>query len=168
MNATRNTARQLSPHCPVGQGARVPLQHALLASMIAAALLLPAMAFAQDDDASANDEQSSSEAKSPELLALTETKSIFEFGFGYLSDNSFRFGKYTGRENKGGYGVFNLDYINRASYDAPAHDYVTVRGTNMGLRSRTIEVDAGRQGDFRVRLSYDQIPSFKKIGRAHD
>src|SRR3546814_14471398 len=31
----------------------------------------------------------------------------------------------------------------------------------MGLRSRTIEVDAGRQGDFRVRLSYDQIPSFK-------
>lgn len=160
MNATRNTARQLSRKQLAGHGVQAPLQHALLASMIAAALVLPAMAFAQDD-ASANDEQSSSEAKSPELLALTETKSIFEFGFGYISDNSFRFGKYTGLENKGGFGVFNLDYINRASYDAPARDYVTVRGTDMGLRSRSIEVDAGRQGDFRVRVSYDQIPSFK-------
>lgn len=160
MNATKTTIRRISHHSvrvpgrSSGRGAPVPLQRALLASVIAAALVLPAIAVAQD--ASAGDE-----AKSSEFIQLTETKSIFEFGFGYISDNSFRFGKYTGLENKGGFGVFNLDYINRASFDAPARDYVTVRGTDLGLRSRSLEVDVGRQGDFRARLSYDQIPSFK-------
>lgn len=135
------------------RGEAVLLRRSLLATFIALALAASPV-FAQD-------EAQSDEGPSAELLEQTQVKNLFEFGLGYVSQDSFRFGKYSGQENKGAYGVFNLFYTSRPNYDAERSEYVSVRGTDLGLRSRSVLVDYGRQGDFRLRASYDQIPTFR-------
>ncbi len=135
------------------RGEAILLRRSLLATFIALALAATPV-FAQD-------EAQSDEGPSAELLEQTQVKNLFEFGLGYVSQDSFRFGKYSGQENKGAYGVFNLFYTSRPNYDAERSEYVSVRGTDLGLRSRSVLLDYGRQGDFRLRASYDQIPTFR-------
>ncbi len=154
MNARSPMYRVNSEHGPaLSQDRSARLQHTLLATFIAMALGAGS-ALAQDESAAADD-------RSPALIEQTEIRSLFEFGLGYVSQDSFRFGKYTGLEDKGAFGVFNLFYSNRTRYDAERSEYVTVRGTDLGLRSRSAEVDYGRQGNFRLRAGYDQIPTFR-------
>jgi len=127
--------------------------HTLLATLIACALALPVSAFAQ---AVADEPEDS-----PELKEQIEVTNLFEFGFGYVSQDSFRAGKYTGLEDKGLFALVNIDYQNRPRYDEDRTDYVRFQARDAGLRSRSIEAEYGKQGNFRIRGSFDQIPSFK-------
>ena len=127
--------------------------HTLLATLIACALALPAGAFAQ----ALPDESE----ESPELKEQIEVTNLFEFGFGYVSQDSFRAGKYTGLEDKGLFALVNIDYQNRPRYDEERTDYVSFEARDAGLRSRSIEAEYGKQGNFRIRANFDQIPSFK-------
>lgn len=142
---------QSSPLAASSQLLRIP--QSALAVFIAMALGT-GIAMAQEAPAPVTETNS-------ELEALTEISNIFEFGLGYVSQDSYRFGKYTGLEDKGFFGVFNIMFSSRASYDDERTDYVTVKGTDLGLRSRALQVDYGNQGDIRVSLSYDQIPTFR-------
>jgi hypothetical protein len=105
-------------------------------------------------------EEPTTPAPDPQLLRdLTEVASWLEVGLLYVDDDSFRFGRYRGLEDRGGYGVLNLDWYRRAAYDAEDPSYVRVRGRNLGLSTRTASVEFGRQGDYRVRLDYAQLPT---------
>jgi MtrB/PioB family decaheme-associated outer membrane protein len=126
------------------------LYAAVLCGLMAPALVLAQGGFALDID-----------ADDPEIAELVEIRSFIEFGLGYIDDDSFRFGRYTGMHKQGGYGVLNIDWFRRAAYDSPDPSYTRLRADNLGLSSRRASFEHGRQGDYGVRLSYQQIPIYR-------
>jgi MtrB/PioB family decaheme-associated outer membrane protein len=92
-------------------------------------------------------------------LALTtgaqadEGKSI-ELGVIGVSDDSARFGKYTGLNESGAYLDANIDYTLRSENAR----YLKILGTNLGLDSRFIGVRGGQQGAWDLEVYYDQLP----------
>jgi len=99
--------------------------------------------------------------KDPDALReLTETLSTVEFGLGYVDEDSFRFGKYSGLKKKGAYGVLDFDIQKRGAYDSDSARYWHFKGSNLGLDSRELGFETGVQGDYRLTLDYNQIPVF--------
>src|SRR6056297_777945 len=75
------------------------------------------------------------------------------FGAGYVSDDFFEFGNYRGLEQQGVYGALGVDLTWRAE-DAR---YLDIYGERLGLDSRTLEVETGKQGSYKIFLGWDQI-----------
>ena len=116
--------------------ARKPVALAVLA-----ALALPVAAYADE----------------AEIQELVRPSSTVEAGLGWLDEDSRKFGEYTGLKEKGTYFIGNIDYLRRNVDDAT---YYILRGTNLGLRSRNVYVEGGRQGRFSLFAEYDQLPKF--------
>ena len=125
---------------------------ALLTTVTAAcAIPVAAQDFSfQLEEAKARDEEAWSE--------LTEVKSSVEVGVGYVSEDSFKHGEYNGLESQGLYPVLNFDIRAREAYDSESGKYWRARGTNLGLDARNLDLEFGDQGDYRLRLEYDQLP----------
>jgi len=112
----------------------------------------PAPALAQDEE---DDE----DAQAAQALAdLTEVRSEIEIGICSASDDSFRFGRYNGLEDQGLSAIVNLDLMRRGAYDGSSAAYWSVQARDLGLDTRSAHVEFGEQGNYRVRLDYDQIP----------
>lgn len=154
MKRNRNQSSSQNRDGPVRVLARRPLYLMLMMS-----LAMPAVALAQDDDPFALDEPTAPAMSEAQIRDLTEIRSVVEIGIGFVTQDSFRFGKFNGLEDDGPYGVFNLDYYKRGAWDGDSADYVRIRADNLGLDSRSVDAEVGRQGDYRVRVSYDEIPS---------
>ena len=77
-------------------------------------------------------------------------------GVGYLSDDSFKFGEYTGLTDKGAYLIGDAQYRYRGK-DAR---YLDLDARNLGLDSRSIEVEGGKQGKYELSLEYYELPHF--------
>lgn len=94
-----------------------------------------------------------------------EPKPIFtkkvEGGLGYNSADSSRAGEYTGLTEDGPYAIGNIDVSIRDPYDSDGTAYWTLRGSNLGLDSRSVRSEFGRQGRYKVYFDYDQIPHFQ-------
>ncbi|MEE8428794.1 MAG: MtrB/PioB family decaheme-associated outer membrane protein [Gammaproteobacteria bacterium] len=77
-----------------------------------------------------------------------------ELGPGYISSDFFKFGEYTGLNDEGFYTVANgmARYRDKNAY------YVDMRARNLGLDSRSLSIEAGRQGSYDLFLRYDEIP----------
>lgn len=125
---------------------------------IAASLMAPALALAQEDEFTL-DEAATAPPDAGQLAELTQTRNTLEFGLGYLSDDAVRYGRRRGYDQQGGYGVLRLEYLRRGPHDGASADYVRVRADDLGLRSREAQVVFGRQGDYRVRVDYDRLPT---------
>lgn len=80
-----------------------------------------------------------------------------ELGAGYVSDDAYRFGRYNGLQEKGPY---LLGDVKAREYGEDGK-FWRLRGTNLGLDSRYIRLDAGIQGRQSYFLEYDQLPSYK-------
>ena len=125
---------------------------------IAATCLLPTLTLAQGFTL----DEPTKPPPDPEMVRnLTEWRSKVEFGGLYVSDDSFRFGKYTGLKEKGLYGVLNADVRRRGPYDGNDTEYWILQGDNLGLDSRSAKFEYGRQGDYKTYISYDQIPVYR-------
>jgi MtrB/PioB family decaheme-associated outer membrane protein len=72
----------------------------------------------------------------------------------HVSDDSARFGDYTGLDEDGAY--VNADA--QLMYRAEGGYAVAVDARNLGLDSRSVDLRAGRQGSWVVDLSWDEIP----------
>lgn len=107
-----------------------------------AAIGMPASAFAQ---------------LSEDAQRLMKPESSIEVGVGHVSDDSFKFGDYTGLDEQGGYLIGNINYISRGGADGNAN-WVELIGRNLGLDSRSIIIRGGEQGNFGLRLLYDETP----------
>jgi hypothetical protein len=94
-----------------------------------------------------------------EIEALTQIRSFIEFGLVYVDDDSFRFGRYRGLEESGGYGVLNFDWYHRAPHDSDDPVYTRVQASNLGLDTRRLELEHGRQGRYAVRAEYAELPT---------
>lgn len=92
---------------------------------------------------------------------LTEVRSEIEFGVGHVSDGSFKFGKYTGLEKDGAFGVLDVDIQKRGPHDGDSARYWSFTGSNLGLSSRDARIEYGEQGNYKVFLEYDQLPTFR-------
>jgi MtrB/PioB family decaheme-associated outer membrane protein len=92
---------------------------------------------------------------------LTQVQSWVEFGASYVSDDSFKFGEYTGLGESGVYPALNFDIRKREAYDSESARYWTLRGTDLGLSSRSLSVEQGDQGRYKVWLDYSQLPQLR-------
>jgi len=93
----------------------------------------------------------------PEYYGWTGT---LDFGLGWVSDDSLRFGNYRGLEESGAYGALDGDARFR---DADSR-YVVVRARDLGLDSRQLDIRGGRQGYYEVRLGWHEIPTYRGFG----
>ncbi|MGQ0429477.1 MAG: MtrB/PioB family decaheme-associated outer membrane protein [Gammaproteobacteria bacterium] len=130
-----------------------------VAALVSLLLALPATALAQDEFTL--DEPTKPEPDPEKVAELTEIRNTVEVGIAYVTDASFRFGRYTGLEDDGLYGVMNLDYTRRGPYDGDDATWSALRFYDLGLNSREAEAAFGKQGSFGLRIRYDQIPSYR-------
>lgn len=79
-----------------------------------------------------------------------------DIGASYVSDDSFKFGEYTGLNKKGGYLVGNAELRLRGD-DAY---YWNLNADNLGLDSRELRAEGGRQGKYKLLFDYDELPHF--------
>jgi len=79
-----------------------------------------------------------------------------ELGLGYVSTDSYKFGEYTGLNKKGAYliGDAQLRFRGADAY------YWNVDASNLGLDSRSLAVEGGKQGTYKLILKYDELPHF--------
>ncbi len=124
--------------------------------------LQPSRAAAADDDANQTSEaaDTSDEAKqgasAPGNAFTRAFMGEVDLGLGYVSDDSFAFGRYSGLEQEGPY--LMADFHLRLRPGRP--DYLFARGKNLGLNARSVLFKYGKQGNYDTFFSYDQLPNF--------
>lgn len=77
-----------------------------------------------------------------------------DVGAGYVSKGSGKFGEYNGLDQQGGVLIADGEGHVRGADGA----YWDVNASNLGLRTRSIGVEGGRQGRYKLNLNYDEIP----------
>ena len=114
----------------------------VLAAILAAiGLTAPSLIFAED--------------LAEEVKQLSRTESEIEVGAGTVSGDSFKFGDYRGLGEAGGHGIANLRVLDRS---ADGTGYFEITGRDLGLDSRSLKIETGAQGDYSLRLEYDELP----------
>ena len=73
-----------------------------------------------------------------------------------VSDDSARFGDYTGLNEDGVYADLDADLL----YRAEGGYAVEAKARNLGVDAREVEIGAGRQGRWTAELTYDKIPRY--------
>ncbi|MEQ1581602.1 MAG: MtrB/PioB family decaheme-associated outer membrane protein [Steroidobacteraceae bacterium] len=96
-------------------------------------------------------------APSDEVKALTTPGNAFEVGLGGVSDDSFKFGEYNGLEDQGAFLIGSLALHGGGRYNSDDATRWTLTATNLGLSTRKVAAEYGRQGVFRVTLGYDEL-----------
>ena len=79
-----------------------------------------------------------------------------DLGLGYVSDDSFKFGEYNGLNEQGGF------IIGDAALRARGENanYWDVDASNLGLDTRSLSVEGGKQGTYKLILKYDELPHY--------
>jgi MtrB/PioB family decaheme-associated outer membrane protein len=97
------------------------------------------------------------EAESEAVKELTYPSSTVEGGVGYVNKASAKFGEYNGLQKDGAYFIGNFNLRGGADYDSDSAWRWNVTGRDLGLRTRSLDVEAGTQGSFRVNYGYDEL-----------
>lgn len=79
-----------------------------------------------------------------------------DLGLGYVSRDSFKFGEYTGLNDKGAFLVGNGD----ARFRGEDARYLNIDASNLGLDSRAVRAEGGKQGRYELFLDYKELPHF--------
>ncbi len=108
-------------------------------------LSLPLTLWAQEGD--------DKEGDKPEL------DSEIEIGFDYLSDDSFRFGKFSGRTDDGAEAIVDFKIESKPAWDSSNTTSWRLQGWRLGLDSRRIEFDYNKQGVHSFIADYQEIPN---------
>lgn len=133
-------------------------------SVVAMCLAIPGWSAAgQEEDSTASDERT--QPAEPDTSAWSCNRCPYTYGLigdfligaRYVSDDFFEFGNFRGLEEDGVYADIGADLLYRTK-DA---DYIELHGENLGIDSRALSVEGGRQGVYNVRLKYDEIPYFR-------
>jgi len=97
-------------------------------------------------------------AEPDEVTELSRPESMVRAGVGYVSDDSPRFGQYTGMTEQGAYGLADIGIANR---NDETGTWVLFEGRHLGLDNRDLRFELRRQGDWGYFLEYSQIPRFE-------
>lgn len=85
---------------------------------------------------------------------------MFDFGLGWISDDSLRYGNYRGLEEEGAY--FPLDAEGR--YRDAEGRYVDFRARDLTLDRREFEIQGGQAGRYELSLGWNEIPTWRGYG----
>lgn len=94
-------------------------------------------------------------AENDEVKALVRPSSSVNFGLGAVDGEARRFGQYSGLNDKGAYGILDVDLVDR---DDASGRWLRLRGRNLGLDSRELRFDHEVQGSWGYYLELSQIP----------
>ncbi|MDK9715152.1 MAG: MtrB/PioB family decaheme-associated outer membrane protein [Sulfuritalea sp.] len=108
------------------------------------------------------------EGLSEEVRNLIEPSSTLTIGVGsassktapntgvgnWSSSTNYMFGDYNGMYKTGGYLIGDVEINKRGENNA---NYFELKGTNLGLDSRNLQIRGGEQGNWGLKLEYDQI-----------
>lgn len=96
--------------------------------------------------------------------APAEPKPVYtseiEGGFAWQSEDSFKFGEFSGLEDDGIHFVGGFHIQWRDMGEDSDGEYFIGEGSNLGLESRYLYGEYGRQGRFEVHAFFDQTPKF--------
>ena len=104
-----------------------------------------------------NAAQAAEGGPSEEAKALTVPANLLEFGLGGITDSAFKFGEYNGLEDDGAFLVGSLVLHGGGHYDSDDATRWKLTATDLGLSTRNVAAEYGRQGLFRVTFSYDEL-----------
>jgi MtrB/PioB family decaheme-associated outer membrane protein len=79
-----------------------------------------------------------------------------EGGVGYVSEDSYKFGEYNGLQDDGAFLIGNAT----ARYRDENTGYLDLRLRDPALDTRSLDIDGGRQGSYRLFLDYNEIPHY--------
>jgi len=82
-----------------------------------------------------------------------------ELGAGYNSEDSFKFGEWSGLRKDGAFLIANAYGLKRS--EADNRNYFQFYGWNLGLPSRQMGLAGGRQGVFNLYASYDMLTHYQ-------
>jgi len=88
--------------------------------------------------------------------ATTPTNTA-EVGGAGVSDGSYKAGEYNGLEKSGFHLIGNFDFRGGGSYDSDNAQRWRFRGVDLGLETRSLTAEFGRQGVYRVNAGYDEL-----------
>lgn len=100
---------------------------------------------------------SAGQAAAQSASDLTKPASTVELGAGVVSDGSYKAGEYNGLQKKGGFLIGDVDIRGGGAYDSDSAMRFRIRGTDLGLASRSLLAEFGVQGRFRVRFGIDEL-----------
>jgi len=139
----------------------------LLIIYLAGTGLVSSSTFAQDNPAQENAvpeafaEESEQPVKDsepiiPEAFISEPVYSDIELGIGYVADDAYYFGRYNGLQTEGAYLVGDID-AEKFNEDGR---FWNIRGTNLGLESRYLRLEGGKQGSHKFFLEWDELPNY--------
>ena len=117
------------------------------ALVLAIALSLPGRAAAQAETA----------APAAPGASNTTTTGTVDIGGGGISSSSAKAGEYNGLQDKGFFGIANIDLRGGGAYDSDDAFRWRIRGTDLGLDTRRVAGEVGVQGRYRVNFLYDSL-----------
>jgi MtrB/PioB family decaheme-associated outer membrane protein len=128
------------------------MQYALLVAALAQ--ILPAAAFAAKSDTEAASAKVCEDCPDP-----AGRSGWVEVGISSQSDDSYHFGRYTGQQDEGAELILNAAASYRGSLDGA---YLDGEVENLGLDSRRISAEGGRQGKYEIAVEFDELPNYRK------
>ncbi len=96
-------------------------------------------------------------ATSPLPPSQTTPTNTTGFGVGAVSASSYKFGEYNGLQNAGPFGIGYFDIRGGASYDSNSAWRWRMKGTDLGLETRTLYAEFGKQGKYRFYVGYSEL-----------
>jgi len=97
-------------------------------------------------------------AEEDEITLYTKPDSEIQLGMGHVAkdrDNT-KFGDFTGLDEHPNFAIANTYLLFRGENAR----YLEIEGSDLGLDSRSLSIEGGQQGNFGLRLSYDELPHY--------
>src|SRR6267143_2612159 len=91
------------------------------------------------------------------IRELTQPAGELEVGVGDVTQGSYKFGEYNGLQHEGAFPILNFDLAGGGLYNSDSLERWSVRGAELGIDTRQLDVDYAQQGKFRIDLGYDQL-----------
>jgi MtrB/PioB family decaheme-associated outer membrane protein len=95
-----------------------------------------------------------------QCIKYTGWRGILDFGLGYVSEDSLRFGDYRGLEEEGFYAALDGD----VHFRNLEGQYFDLYARDLGYDSRLLEMRAGNQGRYEFRFGWQEIPKYRGYG----
>lgn len=92
----------------------------------------------------------------PDAFISEPVYSEIELGIGYVSDDAYKFGRYNGLQTKG---PFLAGEIDTERFNENGR-FWSIHGTRLGLESRYLRFEGGKQGSHKFFLEWDELPNY--------
>ena len=99
-------------------------------------------------------------ADDEQLAALMMPTNFMEFGFLYTPQDSAKFGEYSGLNKSGGYLNGNFNIRGGDAYGGNGTKRWELRGSDLGLTSRSAGATMSDQGNWSFGINYDQLTHY--------